>query len=409
MKTRLWLDSIFGTAFIFFLIGVVFEFSAFGIFDVLDPVGDALADVEITDIVYSQFRGETEANDDIVLVNIGMLPRAGIAEQLNIISKYKPKVIGMDCMFETPKDPFGDSLLAAAIENAGNVVLASKLARCSEVTDACDTLVGSIAYFNQKASSLGFANLISEAKSQDQFKTNRTFTAKEKVKNEEQYAFSVELVSYYKPEKLENLWKRGNEYEVINYRGYGRLGGKFFSLDILDVFQENFDPSIIEGKIVIFGFLGDDFSDNSWEDKYYTPLNENYAGRTNPDMFGVTIHANIIAMILNDDYINIMSDWMSILFGILLCFLNVYLFTIIYMKKQMWYDGLTKLIQVVEVILILFIIILVFHEYQYKLNITLGIVAVLLAGDALEVYQGVIKNTYKLILIKVNNRKKSKS
>jgi CHASE2 domain-containing sensor protein len=393
-KTRIWLDSVFGTTFIFFLIGVVFEFSAFGIFDVLDPIGDALSDVEITDIVFSQFRGETEADENIVLVNIGMLPRAGIAEQINIISKYNPKVIGLDCFFELPKDSVGDSLLASAIANAGNIVMASKLALCDQEKGECDTLVGSNPMFTQHATSMGFANLISDAVHQDQFKTNRTFTPMEKVRGEENYAFAVELANYYDPESVDHLFKRENPYEVINYRGYGRLGGKFFSLDVLDVFQENFDPSIIEDKIVIFGFLGNDFSDPSWEDKYYTPLNENYAGRTNPDMFGMTIHANIIAMILNRDYINLMPTWLSVLLSVFLCYINVYLFTIIFKHKQLWYDGLTKTIQIAEAIILLYIIILIFHELAYKLNITLGIVAILLAGDALEVYQGVIKNTY---------------
>lgn len=393
-KTRIWLDSVFGTAFIFFLIGVVFQFSAFGIFDVLDPIGDALSDVEITDIVFSQFRGETEADENIVLVNIGMLPRAGIAEQINIISKYNPKVIGLDCFFELPKDPVGDSLLATAIANAGRVVMASKLARCDQDKGECDTLIGSNPMFTQHATSLGFANLISEAEHQDQFKTNRTFTPREKVRGEAKNAFAVELASYYDPETTDHLFSRGNPYEVINYRGYGRLGGKFFSLDVMDVFQENFDPSIIEDKIVIFGFLGNDFSDPSWEDKYYTPLNENYAGRTNPDMFGMTIHANIIAMILNKDYINLMPNWLSVLLSVFLCYINVYLFTIIFKHKQLWYDGLTKTIQIAEAVILLYIIILIFHELAYKLNITLGIVALLLAGDALEVYQGVIKNTY---------------
>ncbi len=400
MKIRIWLDSIFGTAFIFFLLGVVFQFSAFGIFDVLDPIGEALQDVEITDIVFSKFRGETTAEENIVMVNIGLLPRAGIAEQLNIINKYNPKVIGMDCFFAEPKDPIGDSLLLMAIANTPNIVLASKLYGCDQNTGECDTLIGSHPMFTQHATSLAFANLISDAKDQDQFKTTRTFTAKEKVRGVQQNAFSVELASFIDSGKVERLFKRNNPYEVINYRGYSRFGGKFFSLDIIDVFQENFDPSLIEGKIVIFGFLGNDFSDNSWEDKYYTPLNENYAGRTNPDMFGATIHANIIAMILNEDYINVMNDWQSILAGILLCYLNVYLFTWIYFRRQLWYDGLTKLIQLTEVILILFLIILVFHNLAYKLNLTLGIVAVLLAGDALEVYQGIVKRLFGYIFKK---------
>ena len=401
MKKRLILDSIFGTGFIFFLIGVVFKFSAFGIFDVLDPIGDALSDVQITDIVFSKFRGETKADENVVLVNIGTLPRAGIAEQIKIISKYNPKVIGLDCFFADPKEPYGDSLLIDAISQADNIVLASKLYNCSQEKGECDTLIGSNPMFKNKASSLGFANLISEAADQDQFKSNRSSTPVEKVNGEKHNALAVELVKYHSPDKVEKLFSRNNPYEVINYRGYGGLGGKFFSLDVIDVFEQNFDPSLIKDKIVLFGFLGSDFSDKSWEDKYYTPLNEKYAGRTNPDMYGVSIHANIIAMIINEDYINEMSASLGIILGIILCFANVYLFNIIYFKKPLWYDGLTKLIQLAEAILLLFLIIQVFHDFSYKLELTLGIVALLLAGDALEVYHGVIKNVYRKIKAKI--------
>lgn len=401
MKKRLLLDSIFGTGFIFFLIGVVFKFSAFGIFDVLDPIGDALSDVQITDIVFSKFRGETNADENVVLVNIGALPRAAIAEQIKIISKYEPKVIGLDCFFSDPKDPYGDSLLMDAISQAENIVLASKLYDCSQDKGECDTLIGSHPMFRDLASSLGFANLISEAGGQDEFKSNRSFTPLEKVNGQEHHALAVELAKYHSPEKVEKLFARENPYEIINYRGYGGLGGKFFSLDVIDVFEQNFDPSLIKDKIVLFGFLGADFSDKSWEDKYYTPLNEKYAGRTNPDMYGVSIHANIIAMIINEDYINEMDQVLGIILGVILCFANVYLFNIVYFKKPLWYDGLTKLIQLAEAILLLFLIIQVFHDFSYKLELTLGIVALLLAGDALEVYHGVIKNVYRKIQIKI--------
>lgn len=394
MKTRILLDSIFGTTFIFFLIGVVFKFSAFGIFDALDPIGDALSDVEITDLVFSQFRGETHGSEEIVIVNVGELPRAAIAGQIDIISKYQPKVIGIDCLFEMEKDPFGDSLLRASIANAGNVILASKLYGCSEETGQCDTLIGSIPYFNEVAMSLGFANLISDASEQEDYKSNRSFTPLEMVEGREEYALAVEIMRNYDKEKADKFLARGNPYEIINFKGYGRSEGKFFSLDVIQVFEENFDPSIIKDKIVLFGYLGKDFDDKSWEDRYYTPMNENYAGRTNPDMFGVTIHANIIAMILDESYIDIMHEWLSLIVGVLLCFVNVMLFNKIYFEKPDWYDGLTKLIQLAEALILLYLIIIVFHEFSYKLNITLGIVAMLLAGDALEVYHGVVKNLY---------------
>ncbi len=399
MKGKLFWDSFLGTVFIFFLIGVVFRFSAFGIFNAFDPIGEAMSDIEITDIVFSRLRETPPADTNVVLVNIGTLPRAGIAEEINIISKYDPKVIGLDCFFEDLKDPFGDSLLKAAIQNAGPVVMASRLHGCSEAKGGCDSLGGSLPYFTEGID-LGYANLISTATSQEKFKTNRTFAAKVRLNGERVEAFGVKLARYANSLNVQLLLNRKYPYEVVNFRGYGGLGGRFFSLDVMDVFTENFDPGLIKDKIVIFGFMGQDFSDKSWEDKYFTPLNPDYAGRTNPDMFGVTIHANIIAMILNKDFIGVMGDTTSIIWAILICFLNVLLFNVIYYRLPLWYDGLTKLIQLVEVLVVFFIIVMVFHYFSYKINITLGIVAILLAGDSLEVYQGVGKNTYRLLKIR---------
>ena len=133
------------------------------------------------------------------------------------------------------------------------------------------------------------------------------------------------------------------------------------------------------------------------EDKYYTPLNSKYTGRSNPDMFGVVIHANIIAMILNEQYLDQMSETTAWLLAVLVCFLNVVVFSIIYYKLDKWYDGITKLIQLVEALILTFIIIIVFHYFDFKLNLTWTIIAVLFAGDSLEVYYGVLVNAWEKI------------
>ena len=59
-----------------------------------------------------------------------------------------------------------------------------------------------------------------------------------------------------------------------------------------------------------------------------------------------------------------------------------------------WYDGLTKLIQVIEAFALFTMVIIVFNAYDYKLEFNLAIVAILISGDLLEVYYGVIKNTF---------------
>ena len=56
MFKKFWLDTILGTIFIILLIFAFSKLTYFKIFDVLDPIGDAFADMETTDIVFSQLR-----------------------------------------------------------------------------------------------------------------------------------------------------------------------------------------------------------------------------------------------------------------------------------------------------------------------------------------------------------------
>lgn len=394
---RFWLDCVFGTFFIFLLIGFVVQ--VFSRLNFLDPVGDALKDIEITDLVFSRLRGEPAVDQHIVIVNIARLDRRGIAEQLRIINKYEPKVVGIDVLFEGERkeDPLGDAVLAEMLAETKNLVMVSKVSGYEEKTNAYQRLEKSHPLFAEHAVS-GHANLTTEAESQEQYKASRIFMTRPLVNGVAEPAFAIKMASLYDPDAAEVFLARNNETEVINFRGNalgseGGFGNKFYALDVPDIFTENFTPDLIKDKIVIMGFLGEGFNDvTTVEDKFYTPLNPQYAGRAFPDMFGVVVHANILAMILNGDFINTMPAFVSVLVNILLCFLNVVLFSWIYFKFPLWYDGVTKTLQVIETFLLLLLVILFFHWFNYALNFTLGIVSILLASDALEVYFGVIKN-----------------
>jgi len=398
---QLWLDSVLGTAFIFFLI--YFGSRVFSAFEVLNPIGEAISDMDITDIVFSKLRKDPDAlqNDDIVIVNIGNLNRQGIAQQIDIINEYHPKVVGIDAFFRQPTDNYQDSVLASVLWNTDKLVLVTKLNHYNPNTGKFDTLETSNPMFLENAQ-MGFANLITPAKDQDNFKVCRSFTPIEYSKEGEQRLFALKLAELYDPEAAKRFKDRQNDVELINYGGNvvrtnnknSEFTNKFTVLDWMDVFEENFVPSVFEDKVVILGYLGEDLWDNSWEDKLYTPLNMEYAGRTNPDMYGAVIHANILAMILSGNYIDSMSNRAAVVTGILLCFFNVLLFSLIYRLLPRWYDGLTKSIQLIEALVLLLITVLVFHFFSYKLNLTLGIIAVLLAGDSLEVYYGVLKNLF---------------
>ncbi len=398
MFRKFWLDTIFGTIFILSLMWVFSNITQLKIFDIFDPVGEALNDVKLTDVVYSQIREPLPVQEDILLVNIGLLPRAGIAELTNIINRYEPKVIGMDTFFRVPKDSIGDAMLEQAFANVDNLVLVNKLIY-NPASDGFDSLDVTLPRFTKNAD-IAFANLIAPgAQHQDDLKNTREFAVQEQAAGETYEAFGVKLVEKYAPEKAEKFIARGNDVEVINYRGnvmdFGatRYGTTFFALDFTDVFMENFDPSVVKDKIVIMCFMGSQLGDRlSTDDKYYTPINAKYAGKSDADMFGGVIHANIVAMILNEDYVDRMSDTQGIIAGILILFLIVVLFSLIYKTIPTWYDGTTKLIQIVVVLFLMYLTIQVFDSFNYELDLTFTIIAVAFSGDALEVYYGVIKN-----------------
>ncbi len=398
MFRKFWLDTIFGTLFILGLMWLFQNMTQMKIFDMFDPIGEALSDVKLTDVVYSQLREPLPVQEDVVLVNIGLLPRAGIAELINIINDHNPKVIGVDTFFRVPKDSIGDAMLEESFSKVENLVLVNKLLY-NPATDAFDSLDVTLPRFTQHAE-IGFANLIAPgATQQDDLKNTREFAVKERSGDQDYLAFGVKLVDTYAPEKAEKFVNRGNDVEVINYRGnvmdFGatRYGTTFFALDFTDVFMENFDPSVIEDKIVIMCFMGSQLGDRlSTDDKYYTPINAKYAGKSDADMFGGVIHANIVAMILNEDYINRMSETKGLIISVVLLYLTVTLFSLIYKTIPTWYDGTTKLIQIILILFLMYLTIQVFDSFNYELDLTIAFIAVALSGDALEVYYGVIKN-----------------
>ena len=216
-----------------------------------------------------------------------------------------------------------------------------------------------------------------------------------------QYALSVKLASHFDKEKTDRFLSRDNEIERINYRGnvldYGttKYGTRYYALDVEDVFSENFVPELIEDKILLFCFLGDFLGDRqALEDKFFTPLNASYAGKAELDMFGGVIHANIISMILNEDYIDAMSDTTGWVLAVIACFLNVVFFSLIYKRIPRWYDGVTKLIQLMQLLTLGFFILYVFDTHNYLVDLSYVLFVIALSGDSLEVYYGVIKNTF---------------
>jgi CHASE2 domain-containing sensor protein len=377
--------------------------------DFLNVFEDVLGDYTVTDVVFSKssnLRLEPAKDTNVVIVNIGNLDRADLAQQITILNKHKPRVIGLDIIFPKLREFEQDSLLAMAFAQTENLVLGTKLLEPKDMPDGTilwDSLKVSRPEFAKHADRQGFTNTISTGNTQ--FETWREAAIKEKKKNGEYvYCFAAEILEFYDEKAAKIIKNRNNPYEIINYKG--NLG-KYTVLDVGDVMEEKFVGDVIKDKIVLMGYLGENYQSTVWnDDKYYTPMNEKQAGRTTPDMYGVVGHANIISMAIENNYINELPTWTDWAFAFLICYLNVALFAAINFSEtwDIWYGILTKVIQLAESILLIYILIMFFANYNIKLDITTTIAVVLLSGDILEIYFSLFLGLFEKAKIKLFGR-----
>ena len=203
LTKKFWKDVFIGTVFIFAFMAFASYFLA--IFSFLDPVGEALEDMQITDQVFSNtaFRTRPLPEDRVTVVNFGRRGRAEIAQMVNVINKYNPRVIGIDTFFSSLKeDSLGDLMLAEALANVENLVLGTKFIEPGEEDDDpyFYGLKKSHPIFNQNAVE-AHVNLSTEqaGTQQEGFKVVRRFFAKMLYKDTisnvviEQSAFGVKL------------------------------------------------------------------------------------------------------------------------------------------------------------------------------------------------------------------------
>ena len=84
---------------------------------------------------------------------------------------------------------------------------------------------------------------------------------------------------------------------IIPYASYSE---HFTTISTQEILNASVDLNLLNGKIVLIGFCGSENGMTVIDDKHFTPLNDNYAGKSLPDMYGIYIHANIISGYLNN-------------------------------------------------------------------------------------------------------------
>jgi len=359
------------------------QFMGMRIFSLAFPEQAALFDFEFEDFIFSVKESKTEVDTNIVLINIGLLSRAEIAQQINIISRYKPKVIGMNVIFGCPfedcsqrSDTVDNKSLSEAIKTAGNVVLSSKL-WSSKVNSSgqYDSLEVSEPLFSDYSRN-GFTNLYV----QDDFRirTVRKFMPRVYIKGLPVNSLGVEIAWIADSAKTKRFLSRNKDSELINYQGNIAVKGahedttpNYFNLiDYSELQSGRFDSTLIRDKVVLMGFLGEIIEVRYYEDMFYSPLNRTQFGRALPDMYGLVVQANIISMILNEDYIDSISDMNAWIVSLLIIALNVIFFIWLHHRNSPWYEPLSLIVPGVQIIIIAYLRYFLFIHFNYIVDLS---------------------------------------
>jgi CHASE2 domain-containing sensor protein len=370
--------------------------------DFLNVFGEVLEDYNTNDIGFAIKAPDAKNDTNIVVVNIGNLSRAEVAQEINILNHFEPKVIGIDVNYADSLDAFGDSLLADAFKNTKNLVLWSKVAggKADSINEhhvLWDNLELVNPRFNQLAHH-GYTNALTEGESE--FETWRETSSVEHIVNgRKEYSFATKITQLYDSSLAQTFIDRNKDYplEIINFRG--NLD-KFIKLDISDVLDTNFVAETIKGKIIVMCYLGSEYRSTTWdEDKYYSPLNTKPVGRVPPDMYGGVVHANIISMIINKDYINQIPQWLSYVIAFVVCFINVAMFSFLTEDEKWgpWYGITSKIIQLLEIILLIYVMLYFFVNHNLKLDLTVTFITAALSGELIEIYEVLVQNLSKFV------------
>lgn len=386
LRRKLWIESFLATLLVFLTFLLLF-FMIHISFKPFNYIANTIKEININDLYFASLTNNT-VDTNIVIVNVEDIDRKGIADVLQRVYTAQPALIGVDIFFSTAKCTPYDSLLKATINGLKDkVVMAEYVGTHGEESQEYWTFDGVVS---------GHAGILSNEKNT---KVVREFQPRLTGANKESWAFSAMLVKMFKPEAFSKLEKRNNETELINYTGDLNSYRVINYSDILSA--EEGDMNLLRGKLVLIGFCGGALNNmTDFNDIFYTPVGFDIQAIRRPDMYGIGIHANIISMLLKENYINKTPMWLAYIVVFILTFLHILLFAYFYVKHHLYYHVVAKLAQLFSFTLLLWLIFLIFRYLHWYFTAKYILLPVILSVDVLYLYEALAVFLYKKFKVK---------
>lgn len=362
----------------------------------LEPAGQALQDFDWSDVYFSKIKtlkDDKVPNQGIFVININRANRCEIAKTLNELHKASPAVVGLDVVFKTRKDSADDAELEASIMQFGDRIVLG-----CEADSTLDNTIISLAPIQipsiYKEENLGVTNFIGEENS-----TVRTFYETEFYTDKMLSSFSFNVFKKYREITDPNPFAQQSsaQEKIIAYQA---MSEHYTTIEWDEIAENRIDPKILENKIVLVGFTGSTDGFDIINDKHFTPLNDNYAGKSLPDMYGVYIHANMIDASLAGKEINWMPRYQTLLLNFTLIFLFMLLYCYSESKELLWQNIVELVLQLTFGFIVIMVAVYLLSGPRMKWNIGEPIAAIALAGPFIGFYKIGINYLYKAYAFK---------
>lgn len=349
----------------------------------LDPIKRTIADFSFTDIYYEIYN-ETDTCRFITIVDMTkVIKRSDIAKVLTDIEECKPKVIGLDCVFDNEgEDLEGNEAVIDVAEKYKNIVFALKMRNWSN---------DSIGF--TKATHSFFSEFVDIKEGTCNMSRNKYDSMKRKLPFSETYlgerkpSMIAQISTEYSGKDLSQ--GRSDEMKINFSRTY---------FHVLDPMEVKAHPELIEGQIVLFGSLYED------TDMHWTPVGK---------ISGVELLAYGIQTLVNEKEIKDLPFIPFCIISLIIIFLVQVMQSSYLVKTSLSNNMFTKYVigssYVLNILTFLFTSVFiglsffVFYRFNVSFNLAWALSAIAFLGTSRSMYAAIIdyinsiKHKYKFL------------
>lgn len=300
------------------------------------------------------------ADSTVTIIALDNCTRAQMGHAIAFADSSGASAIGIDMIFSPPTGLTCDSIIQA-IDSARNVVLPIVL------TDPDENnlfTAAEVSYFDSQLEiehDYGAVNI----NGADDGSTTRFFKGAFELSNGEHVtSLAAVLAEKHKPGSFQTLLDRDNDMEMINF------SSRIFN--ILSPEEMKSHPELLKDRIVLMGYV------NNPADMHRNPLVNK--------MPGILIHANIIATIVDEAYIDRSGLLVNLSVAFVTCFAMI--FARCYFEKCKLCAMMVRIAQIILIITVLNIGSIAYAHWNYSFDFALTIIVSLLGLVVMDILKG---------------------